>query len=66
MKKLVLILVCAVVIPFIAVSFSSCKKKTYTCVCVYAGIRTTYEVSAISKSKAEDACNDQSGTCAIE
>jgi hypothetical protein len=66
MKKLVLILVCAIIIPVIAVSFSSCSKKKYTCVCVYSGIRTTYEITATSKSAAEKSCDDQLGSCTIE
>ena len=66
MKKLALILVCAIMVPMIAVTFTSCKKKAYTCVCTSGGYVTTYEVTAISKSKAEDACNDLSGDCYIE
>jgi hypothetical protein len=66
MKKILLILVCAIVFPAIALTFSSCKKKTYTCVCYYDGIRTEYSVSAISSSAASKSCNDQLGDCSIE
>jgi hypothetical protein len=66
MKKLLLIVICALLFPAIAFTFSSCKKKTYTCVCISNGYRTTYEITAVSKSAAEKSCDDQSGDCSIE
>ena len=59
-----------------AISFTSCSKKDYTCVCETKALGNTQSVSNVlenvSKSEAEEACNRSvttsisSTVCAIE
>ncbi len=63
MRKFLLILAIAAVIPVFALTFSSCRKKTYTCVC---NDGFTYDISALTKSKATSACEGYGSGCYIE
>jgi len=63
MKKALLVMASAAVVLFVALTISSCTKKTYTCKCSY-GVTAT--IQAISKSAAEKACKDLGTNCSLQ
>jgi hypothetical protein len=62
MRKILLIVACLIAIPVITLTFSSCKKRSYTCVCD----GNYYTVTAFNKSAASTSCNTYGTDCYIE